>query len=82
MELMTREDLAARWKTSVRTIDRRRELGLVPWMDLAGGRGNRPCVRFKLSDIESYEEQMLMHPTINYRGGRGEPFSSKNPRLH
>lgn len=60
MEFFTRQELAARWKTSVRTIDRRRELGLLPWVDLAGGRGNRPCVRFKLSDIEHYEEKMTM----------------------
>jgi hypothetical protein len=69
MEFMTREDLAERWKTSVRTIDRRRNLGLLPWVDLSHGRGNRPCVRFRTKDIEAYENGGLMYPTINNREG-------------
>ena len=42
MEFFTRQELAARWKTSVRTIDRRRELGLLPWVDLAGAEATDP----------------------------------------
>jgi hypothetical protein len=59
MELLTRFDLARRWNTCTRTIDRKRELGLLPWVDLAGGMGSRPSVRFRLTDVEDYERRML-----------------------
>jgi hypothetical protein len=62
MEFITRLDLAKRWQTSTRTIDRKRRLGLLPWVDLAGGAGGRPIVRFRLSDIEDYEIKMLKKP--------------------
>jgi hypothetical protein len=51
----TREQLARRWSVSVRTIDRLRQRGQLPWIDLSGGTGARPVVRFKLSEIEDYE---------------------------
>lgn len=69
-KLFNRKDLAERWGTSVRTIDRKRQDGLIRWIDLAGGRGRRPLVRFKLSDIEAYEEQMAQFPSIS-GGDRG-----------
>jgi hypothetical protein len=53
--LITRKDLARRWHTSTRTIDRQRERGLIPWIDLSQGKGLRPCVRFRLADIEALE---------------------------
>jgi hypothetical protein len=59
MKLMTRSELAERWKTSERTVDRRRKLSLIPWIDIAGGCGNRPLVRFRLEDIEAYESRMM-----------------------
>jgi hypothetical protein len=62
--LLTRHDLAKRWTTSVRTIDRRKNLGLIPWIDLSGGIGNRPMVRFRLSDVEEYEKKMSKQPLI------------------
>jgi hypothetical protein len=58
MKMLTRHDLAERWSTSIRTIDRRRKFGLIRWIDLSGGRGGRPIVRFRLSDVEHYEEKM------------------------
>jgi hypothetical protein len=59
VELLTRAQLAQRWHTSARTVDRRRKLGLLPWIDLTGGRGKRPLVRFRLADIEEFEGRML-----------------------
>lgn len=59
---ITRSELAKRWKVCVRTIDRKRELGELPWVDVAQGRGARPCVRFKLSDIEALENRMAKRP--------------------
>ncbi len=59
MKLLTRHELAERWSTSIRTIDRRRKDGLIRWIDLAGGRGSRPSVRFHLADIEAYEGKMV-----------------------
>jgi hypothetical protein len=57
--MFTRKTLAKRWGTSERTIDRRRKLGLIQWIDIAGGHGNRPLVRFRLQDIEEYEGRMM-----------------------
>jgi hypothetical protein len=59
MTLYTRQWLAKRWHTSTRTVDRRRKLGILPWIDLAAGSGKRPLVRFRLQDIEEYEARML-----------------------
>lgn len=59
MKLITRSELAKRWCTSERTVDRRRKDGLIPWLDIAGGRGKRPLVRFRLEDIEDYEMRMM-----------------------
>lgn len=58
MKLLTRHELSERWGISIGTIDRQRKLGLIQWIDLAGGKGSRPIVRFKLSEIEHYEEKM------------------------
>jgi hypothetical protein len=61
MKLLTRVELAKRWATSERTVDRKRMLGLLPWLDLSGGRGKRPLVRFRLADIEAYEERVFQN---------------------
>ena len=55
MQFLSRQALATRWDTSARTVDRRRAMGLLPWIDLACGRGARPVVRFKLADVEAFE---------------------------
>ncbi|MGO9572593.1 MAG: hypothetical protein ACLP5H_34185 [Desulfomonilaceae bacterium] len=55
---LTREDLAKRWNASTRTIDRLRQHGLLPWVDLGAGKGIRPIVRFTLADVENYERSM------------------------
>jgi hypothetical protein len=60
--LITRTELAKRWHTTPRTIDRRRALGLLPWVDLARGIGKRPQIRFKVEDIETYERQARIDP--------------------
>jgi hypothetical protein len=54
-QLFSRNELAERWRVSARTIDRRRAMGLLPWIDLACGRGSRPVVRFSLADIQEFE---------------------------
>jgi len=62
MELLTRSGLAKRWKSSIRTVDRRRQIGLIPWVDLSGGKGSRPVVRFRLIDVENFEIKVLQNP--------------------
>jgi len=52
---LTREAVATRWSVSTRTVDRRRQDGILPWVDLNRGRGRKPIVRFSLKDIEDYE---------------------------
>lgn len=65
MKLITRPELAKRWGTSERTVDRRRKQGTLTWLDLAGGHGKRPIVRFRLEDIEMYENKMLQKANSN-----------------
>lgn len=60
--LLTREAVAARWSVSVRTVDRLRQDGYLPWADLRCGRGAKPVVRFLLSDVEQYEQKARMNP--------------------
>jgi len=60
--MLTRKDLAKRWKTTPRTIDRRRSLGLLPWVDLAKGVGKRPQIRFLLHDVQEYERRARLAP--------------------
>jgi hypothetical protein len=60
--MLTRKKLAQRWDTTERTIDRRRSLGLLPWVDLARGTGKRPQIRFRLEDVEEYERQGRLCP--------------------
>ena len=60
--MLTRNNLAKRWDTTPRTIDRRRALGLLPWVDLARGTGKRPQIRFRLEDVEEYERHARLCP--------------------
>jgi hypothetical protein len=66
--MITRFDLAKRWKCSTRKVDRMRGQGLLAWVDLTQGRGARPCVRFRLAAIEALESRMVMGPVMEARG--------------
>ncbi len=59
---LSRQGLAGRWGVSVRTVDRLRKDGRLPWVDLSGGAGARPIVRFRLCDVEHYEERVRQFP--------------------
>ena len=59
-EHFTRKKLAGRYDVSVRTIDRWRKQGLIGWLDLSGGRGQRPTVRFTLEAVLEFEQNCLM----------------------
>lgn len=59
-ELLTRFKLANRWGCSTKKIDRLREQGLLPWVDLTAGLGKRPSVRLRRADVLSFEEKYLM----------------------
>jgi hypothetical protein len=67
MELLTRSTLAERWQTSTRTVDRRRQDGLIPWVDISGGKGRRPIVRFRIDDVVAFEGRFLQN-SINEKG--------------
>jgi hypothetical protein len=60
--LLTRNDLSGRWGVTVKTVDRLRRRGLLPWLDLSGGQGGKSLVRFLLSDIEAFEARNRMAP--------------------
>jgi hypothetical protein len=57
---LTRKQLAARWNTSHRTIDRLRLAGVLPWIDLSAGHGQKAIVRFLEADILNYEKAARM----------------------
>lgn len=59
---LTRKDVAERWGTTERTVDRRRALGLIPYHDLSRGTGKRPQVRFRLEDVLEYERRARLCP--------------------
>lgn len=56
----TRRKMAKRFDVSERTIDRWREQGLIAWLDLSGGKGKRPTVRFTEEAILEFEQNCLM----------------------
>ena len=58
--LLTRLTLAKRWNCSGKKVDRLRQSGLLPWIDLTAGLGKRPSVRIRLIDVLSFEEKNLM----------------------
>jgi hypothetical protein len=53
--LLTRETLRQRWGVGLRMVDRLRKANKLPWIDVSGGRGSRPTVRFKLDDVVEFE---------------------------
>lgn len=56
-DILSKKELAKKWGTSERTIDRLREDGVLPWIDLGGNRTTRPIVKFRLADILEYEKR-------------------------
>lgn len=52
-DLLTKHDVMIRLKVCQRTVDRLRENGLLPWLNIGSGR--KPLVRFRLSDVEQFE---------------------------
>ncbi len=67
---LSRKELAERWNCSLRKVDRLRKLGRLPWLDLTGGTGRKPFVRFRLKDILAFEETHLMSISISDRDQR------------
>lgn len=61
-QLISRQRLATRWDCSCRTVDRLRSRGLIPWVDLVAGRGSKPLVRFRLADVQAYEQRFRQSP--------------------
>jgi hypothetical protein len=62
MELFDKKALERRWNCSSRKVDRLRKVGLLTWVDLSGGQGRRPMVRFRLEDVLAYEARYLQNP--------------------
>jgi hypothetical protein len=69
--LLTREVLKQRWGVGLRMIDRLRAANKLPWIDVSAARGSRPTVRFRLRDIEDFEQQQR-HSAAERPGPVGE----------
>lgn len=52
--VLNRKEAAQALGFSLRTLDRLRESGLLPWVDASGGRGSRPAVRFFQKDLDEF----------------------------
>lgn len=63
--LITRTELAKRWRVDAKTIDRMRQAGVLPWIDISGGRGARPIVRFAVADVTAFEGRGLHSGTAD-----------------
>ena len=59
---LSRKELGERWNVQPKTIDRMRQRGLLPWLDLSGGKGGKTLVRFKIGDVEAYETRNRLAP--------------------
>ncbi len=70
-KLLTKNDVARRWNCSNRTVDRLRLHGRLPWLDLTGGRGGKPLVRFREVDVLAYETSTRMAPLEEEVGQNG-----------
>lgn len=55
--LITRTELAKRWRVDTKTVDRMRQAKLLVWIDISGGRNARPIVRFTEADVVAFEER-------------------------
>ena len=69
--LIKRQELAERWNCSTRKVDRLRKSGLLAWIDLTGGRGKKPLVRFQLKQIIDFENNCLMDINANKEMNNG-----------
>lgn len=58
--LLTRADVAKRWRCSTRKVDRLRAAGELPWLDITAKKGKRPVVRFSLEQIVEFEGRCSM----------------------
>lgn len=58
-DLLTRKITAIELEVCERTVDRLRQIGALPWLDLAGGRGKKPIVRFRRADVEAMKNRTL-----------------------
>jgi hypothetical protein len=65
MERFTKKGLANRWNCSTRKIDRLRKAGKLAWIDISGGLGGRPMVRFRMEDIIDYEKRFLQKAVMS-----------------
>lgn len=68
--LLNRRQLAERWNCSERKIDRLRNNGFLPWIDLTAGHGKKPIVRLRIEDILQFEIDNLMDIRATGEGER------------
>jgi len=54
LELMTRRELASRWRVSTETIERRERAGILPVLKLGLG------ARYRLRDVMRIEDEALV----------------------
>jgi len=77
MEFLTRSQLGTRWQISQRSLDRWRQIGRLPWVDLSRGKGHRPVVRFALPDVQNFEKDARLD--VKEEAGHGNYHAFATP---
>ena len=64
--LLTKNDVARRLCIGKQTVHRLRQSGRLPWIDVSGGRGKRPIVRFRAEDVIKFESAQRIAADTDY----------------
>ncbi len=65
-EVLSRKETAQLLGIDIRTLDRWRKIGRGPaYLDLTGGRGKKPCIRYRKSELERFLKASKIDPVMN-----------------
>ena len=62
-EVLSRKETAQLLGIDIRTLDRWRKIGRGPaYLDLTGGRGKKPCIRYARRELEQFIQAVSRKP--------------------
>ena len=65
-EVLSRKETAQILGIDIRTLDRWRKIGRGPaYLDLTKGKGRKPCIRYRSSDLEKFLNASKIDPVMN-----------------
>ncbi len=64
-EVLSRKETAQLLGIDIRTLDRWRKLGRGPaYLDLTQGRGKKPCIRYRKTEVERFLMSSMRKPVM------------------